>query len=393
MIFRGKYAGEALTVSLKPGVVSLLFGTDEVLTYDRAGRLWRALHDGTSARRGLDGTFLLKHPASGMRRRQPAAAMSELIERCAGRVQALLTAIEAGQVVWEHAPPPELIPALQQAAGFDPAAAAASSAAYRRVYDPVGILPPDQYIALVLQATIGCSFNTCTFCDFYRNRRFRIKSEVEFREHAQAVREFIGAALPMRRSIFLGEANALTIPLPRLVRLLQIARETFGPLPIHAFQDGFSGQRKQADDYRRLADLGLRRVSIGLESGHDPLLQFVRKPGSAAEAAETVRHLKQAGVAVNLIVLLGLGGATFAEAHRADTRALLAAMPLDAQDIVYFSELQPQPGSDYPGQVAAAEIRPLDAAELRVQQAAIEAGFQRPGGPRSARYDIGEFIY
>lgn len=283
---------------------------------------------------------------------------------------------------------------MDRAARFDGAAAARDRERFGRVYDPVGILPPDQYLALVLQATEGCSFNTCTFCDFYRGRRYRVKPPEEFRAHARAVREFLGDSLAMRRSIFLGEANAMAVPFARLHELMQIAQEEIGPLPMHAFLDAFTGHHKTVGELRALADLGLRRVSIGMESGHDPLLELVHKPSRAADVAATVAALKRAGVGVSLIVLLGLGGDRFAAEHAADSGRALAALPLGHGDIIYFSELVEHADVPYREQARAAGIRPLTPEELRAQREAIVAALPaRPSGPSVARYDIHEFIY
>ena len=96
---------------------------------------------------------------------------------------------------------------------------------YQSVYKPVGILPPDQYFSVVLQLTEGCSFNTCTFCDFYKNRLFKIKNPEEFNRHIENVIELIGPGLNLRRTIFLGDANALVVPMQKLVPLLNVVND------------------------------------------------------------------------------------------------------------------------------------------------------------------------
>lgn len=396
MVITAAYAGQRLTVSLKPTALSLMFGTTDVLTYDRGGRLWLALLGGRAFRRGLNGRVIEKWTADGITQRRHVApdAGAALLDRCAARSTALRADAAAGRVAWDMPPPSELTTALERAAGFDAASAAADAARFGQVYDPVGILPPDQYVAVVLQATTGCSFNSCTFCDFYKGRRFRVKNPAPFRAHAQAVKAFLGDSLSLRRTIFFGEANATAAPTERLLELMQIAREEFGPRPIHAFQDGFSGQRKSIAEYQALAAYGLQRVSIGLESGHDPLLEFVRKPSTSEEVAAAVATLKNAGVAVSLIVLVGLGGDRYAERHVADSVALLNSLPLGAGDLVYLSDLQPQPGTAYPAQAQAAGIRALDSTELQAQRRAIQSGLQfASSGPRVAPYNIQEFVY
>ncbi len=398
MVFRFTIHGEQVTISVKPGAISVMFGTYEVLTYDRGGRLWALVRNGYAYRRGLNGQVLEKRHVDSVliRRRLSDAEATDLIGSAAARMAALrdaLVVVEAARASMNGASG-EMLEMIERAACFDAAAHRADCATFVRVYDPVGILPPDQYMAVVVQATEGCSFNTCTFCDFYRDRRFRIKSPDEFRVHAQAVRAFLGDSLAMRRSIFLGEANALTVPTRRLEAFMEIAREEIGTLPIHGFLDGLTGRKKSVEEYARLGALGLKRVSIGLESGHDPLLAFVQKPSSAADVAETVTTLKQAGIAVSLIVLVGLGGDRFAEGHVADTVALINRLPLSAGDIVYCSTLVEPTRAPYSARIAEAGIRPLDTAELRAQRQAIVEGLRfGPSGPQIATYDIHEFIY
>ena len=81
------------------------------------------------------------------------------------------------------------------------------------LYGDVPILPPDQYSSLVLLATDGCIYNQCTFCGFYRDVRYRMRNQAEqFREHVQNAVSYHGGGLTARRSIFLGQANALVGP-------------------------------------------------------------------------------------------------------------------------------------------------------------------------------------
>ena len=397
MLFSGALGSTLLTGSLKAGSLAVMFDSIESLTCDRAGRLWSRWTGGHAFRRGLDGRVLEKWQENGHRRRRwlTVAQAAPLLDESAARMRSLGESIAAGRVKWIIAPEAgELAGVIDRAAQFDARAAARDRERFDAVYDRIGILPPDQYLSLVLQATTGCSFNTCTFCDLYAAQRFRIKSDRAFRAHVRAVRAFMGESIRMRRSIFLGEANALTIPFDRLVSLMTIAREEIGEQPVYAFLDAFSGTQKSVDEYRRLAALGLKRVSIGLESGHDPLLEFVRKPGAAQDAVETVSALKSASIAVSLIVLVGLGGDRYAESHVSDTVAVLNAMPLGKGDIVYFSDLIEHESTPYPALARAADVRPLTAAEMNHQRQAIRSGLRfGPGGPVVSKYDIREFVY
>ena len=167
-------------------------------------------------------------------------------------------------------------------------------------------------------------------------------------------------------------------------------------LPLFAFIDAFHVERKSVADWQELRALGLARVYIGMESGHDPLLRWMNKPGDAADVLDAVTTLKAAGLQASVIILLGAGGQPYADGHVRDTTALLNAMPLGKGDLVYFSDFVVHADAPYAALAVAAGIEPLPSAALRAQENAIRAGFtahdvQQP--PQFARYDIGEFVY
>jgi hypothetical protein len=133
-----------------------------------------------------------------------------------------------------------------------------------------------------------------------------------------------------------------------------------------------------------------------MESGHAPLLRFLKKPGQPQDAIDAARTMKQAGIAVGVIVLLGAGGHKFADQHVRDTIKALNAMALDMDDLIYFSELVVSEGMAYAQDAYQAGLRPLTHQERIAQQAAIERGlrFSQQGGvPHMSRYDIREFVY
>jgi hypothetical protein len=378
-----------ITVRIRPQVINLLVD-DEAPSYsfDLAGRLIGAFAGGVNYRRGLDNRVLSKwRDSHGMRQRRwllPDEARRFLTEvyELARRV---------AQATDE--------PGLAVLQGWDFAALQADASHFGEIYRPVSILPPDQYLALVVQATEGCSYNRCTFCDFYRDRPFRVKSADELRAHIAAVRAFFGPALGLRRSLFLADANALVAPMSRLRAWLDvIVEERISPAGagIYSFMDAFNVHRKTLDEWSELADHGLRRVYIGMETGDDGLLRWLRKPGTAADVTDAVSLLKGAGVAVSVIIMTGVGGERYAEAHVCGTIAALNAMPLGAGDIVYFSPYVTHPGSEYDAIAETEHVRPLSDAAIAAQEVAIRAAL-RPHDPmhppQLSRYDIREFIY
>lgn len=405
MVLFGKWQNRSLTISSKPNCLTVSLQQDAgatVFSYDAAGRLWTAMLAGVSYRRGLDGKIVAKWGATPESRQRrwleagEARALEETARDLAYRLQLDM-----------HGGPVELNGVLDQigtefianAGSFSESAYATDIARYHQVYKPVGILPPDQYMAVVLQATEGCSFNTCTFCNFYRDRPFRIKTPESFREHVRAVAAFLGEGMSLRRTIFLGDANALVIPMPRLLPLLDIIHEDLDVEAlggIYAFLDGFSGERKSAADFAALARRGLKRVYVGMESGSARLLQFLKKPGNPDDVIAAVRNMKSAGVAVGIIVLLGAGGQAYAREHVVDTIAAINAMGLDLDDIVYFSELIESEGLEYTRDAFDARLQPLTPQERLRQAEQIERAlvFSEEGGtPHISRYDIREFVY
>jgi hypothetical protein len=405
MVCLGAWQGKSLTVTVRPNCLTIGLGGPaqaDVLSYDGEGRLWTAMLDSVAYRRGLDGKVIARWEGPGRThdRRWLADAEARRLEAQAQRTAAeLWQALRAGSASLSEPLPAAGWQALEQAAAFDAGRVAADMAAYRRIYRPVGILPPDQYMAVVLQATEGCSFNRCTFCSFYKDRPFRAKAPDEFLTHARAVRDFLGRGLSLRRTIFLGDANALVLPMAQLRPLFQAVHEVYDVQQlggIYAFLDGFSAERKIAADYGALAGLGLRRVYVGLESGHAPLARFLNKPGQPAEVIRAVQAMKAGGVAVGVMVLLGAGGHEYAAPHVADTIRVLNALALGLDDLVYFSELVAGEDVPYTQAAYAAHLRPLSPAERQAQGEAIEAGlkFSPAGGtPHISRYDVREFVY
>lgn len=405
MVILGKWRQQSVTLSFKPNALTISLDGQEgprVFSYDLYGRLWTAMLRQVSYRRGLDGKVVAKWIAPdstrGRRWLQPEEA-DRLLAEGADTAGHLLQAIQTGEILLSEKPTGSDLTFLSRAAAYQAEIAAADARQYHKVYKPVGILPPDQYMAVVLQLTEGCAFNTCTFCTFYRDRPFRIKKLPEFRDHIASVKQFLADGLNLRRTIFLGDANALVTPMPQLTALLDEVHnaldvEKLGG--IYAFLDGFSGEKKSRDDYAQLARLGLKRVYIGLESGDPELLSLLKKPGRPADAITAVREMKAAGVAAGLIVLLGAGGHQFERSHVIETIRVLNDMPLDADDLIYFSELIESEGMLYVQSAFEARLQPLSSDERILQGEMIQNGlrFTHAGGtPHISRYDIREFVY
>ncbi|MDO9085939.1 MAG: radical SAM protein [Anaerolineaceae bacterium] len=403
MVHIGNWDNKTITVSQKNNCVTISIETakeTQVFSFDKAGRLWTALLKKISYRRGLNGNVVAKWNSDRdilHRKWLNEQEKSNLLSKAHSTIQMIVDSL----LVKDYFLPPlttKTVSELMHLAKVGVDFYQDDLQDYHSIYKPVGILPPDQYISFVLQLTEGCSFNKCTFCTFYRDRQFRIKQPQEFENHINGVINFIGDGLSLRRTIFLGDANALVVPTNKLIPLIEVIHrhldvEKLGGL--FAFLDGFSGERKNAQDYKNLFQLGLKKIYIGLESGNNQLLKFLNKPGTAKEALNAVRLIKSAGISVGIIILLGAGGKQYQAAHITDTVDIINQMGLDADDLVYFSELIESEGLTYTQNAFNTNLIPLSSAETQLQRKFIEENliFSERGTPHISTYDIRDFVY
>ncbi len=401
---------EALTIS----IAELL-----VYTFDLAGRLYGLFDHDVNVRRGLDGRMLARWRDANHQRARRWLDESEteaIMTRMRQDVTSVVGAFRMqGRDNRDNDDAKSMtLKIMQHALAFD---YDTDVQRFRHIYRPISILPPDQYQALVLQATEGCSFNTCTFCALYRDRPFRIKTPEEFATHISEVISFFGPGISMRRSIFLADANALVIPQRRLLPFMEQISHVFHLVPaeappsmrykwlrqnplakqgVFAFVDGLSAERKDIEAFQELRQFGLRRVYIGLESGHEPLLAWLQKPSTAADMVDAVQRMKRAGLNIGVIVLLGVGGRSFAEGHVRDTATALNAMPLDGGDIIYFSPFQPDPAAPYLRIAQQAGIELPSSAFMEQQRHQILSALTLPpppNGPKRVPYNLADFVY
>jgi hypothetical protein len=269
----------------------------------------------------------------------------------------------------------------------------ADAARFLAASGPVGILPPDQYLALVVRVTEGCSWNACTFCGLYRDVPFRWKRPDELRAHLAALREYFGPSIALRRSIFLGDANALCLPHHRLLPSSMRSPRPPRDAPL-SFVDAWTGQRKSAAEWRDYAVFGLRWVYVGLETGDPGFMAWFEKFGSPQDAVDRSgaargRHRRRRDRASRR------RGLALRRGSRGADRGSPDAMRLGPDDLLYFSEYVDEPGS----RTAAARPPPRPAAALarnaELRQSILAdlrlADPTRP--PQSATYDIQEFVY
>ena len=392
----------------------------EVYSFDLAGKLLSLWNEGGTYIRTLDNRIIKKKKLSNQCgtwkniQELDKPEKRAVIERVGDYFRDVLRRLEKEEVeTWSDEP------SRQQALGqvknwlklvvdWDYARLEDERKRFRAVYSPVTILPPDQYLALVLQATEGCHWNHCTFCHFYRKTSFRIKSENEFEKHLQAAKDFFGAAIRLRQSIFLGDANALVLPQSKLLKMMDRINETFpmsaphsgdhespGFRGIYSFLDVFTGDKKTEKDFGQLRERNLRRVYVGVETGCNELLRFLNKPATAKQTLEVCLAVKGAGLSLGVIIMIGIGGSRFLHRHIEQTADLVNLMGLGVGDILYFSPFLESTSMEYSLRAAEAGIGSLTEQERESQLNAIRCAlnFKELQKPKVSLYDIKEFVY
>ncbi len=226
------------------------------------------------------------------------------------------------------------------------------------VYEGEVYRPPSEARSLILQATLGCSWNRCTFCGMYRNKRFRVRTLDELERDIDAVLPYYRHA----RRIFLADGNALCVPTADLVAILERLYERFcdlervgvygGPIDIH---------EKSDEELARLHDAGLGIVYLGLESGSAEVLERVKKGGTPQMMIDGARKVREAGIALSAIVINGLGGRELTEEHAVATGETLTAM---APDYIGCLTLMVHPRAPIAAAVDAGELTLLTPDEV-----------------------------
>jgi len=185
------------------------------------------------------------------------------------------------------------------------------------------IRPPSEADSLILQATIGCTHNKCTFCGTYRNEAFRMRDLNELYEDMALAKSYYGTV----KRVFLADGNALVMPTTRLREILVHLKSVFPELQrVGIYARANDILRKSVEDLRELFSLGLKIIYVGLESGSDDVLYFVNKKCSREEAVEGCLRAQKAGMKLSTIILLGLGGKKWSDAHAYESACMLNAI-------------------------------------------------------------------
>jgi len=193
-------------------------------------------------------------------------------------------------------------------------------------YEGIIIRPPSEAESLILQITVGCSHNRCTFCPTYKAKRFRIKT---FEEIKEDIDEAAQSGWAIER-VFLTDGDALIIPQPRLMEIMGYLNERLPRLRrVGIYANAKGVLKKTADELRELKEAKLGIIYLGVESGDEVVLDRVRKGATYERLLQAGKRVKEAGIKLSVTVLLGIGGRERSREHAIATGRLLTEMDPD----------------------------------------------------------------
>ncbi len=190
-------------------------------------------------------------------------------------------------------------------------------------YEGMIYRPPSEAYSLIIQVTVGCSHNRCTFCSMYKDKRF----------HIRQVEDVIADLTEMRRyyrridRIFLADGDALCLSNSKLLRILESIKSLYPECGrVSAYASAKDILRKTPAELTALRDAGIGMVYVGAESGSPEVLRRIQKSGTREEIIDGVRAAEDAGIRASVTFISGMGGQELWQEHAEMSASMLSAM-------------------------------------------------------------------
>ena len=188
--------------------------------------------------------------------------------------------------------------------------------------------PPSESSSLLVQATVGCPHNKCTFCMVYKNEpKFRIRPVTEIKEDLLWAQQHMGSQI---KTVFFPAGNTIIMKTKDLVEIFSYTKDLFPDVQrITVYGSSQYIIRKTPEELKQIHEAGLTRIHVGLESGDDTVLSMVKKGATAEEHINAGKMIKAAGIELSEYVVLGIGGKQYSAQHIQATIVALNAIDPD----------------------------------------------------------------
>ncbi len=236
------------------------------------------------------------------------------------------------------------------------------------------IRPPSEANSILLQVTVGCSRNKCTFCGTYLEERFRIKPDSIIMDDI----EFAAQHCRRQRRVFLCDGDALIIPQKRLLNILQTIKNRLPWVTrVGTYANAKSLNMKTLEELETLKSLGLGIVYMGLETGDDITLKKINKGAMSSQMIDMGKKAKQAGFKLSVTVLLGIAGRQRSHRHAQETGRVLSAID---PDYIGALSLMPIPGTPLFKDLQAEKFSLIEPDEMLAELRTMIAGTHLSSG-------------
>ncbi len=229
------------------------------------------------------------------------------------------------------------------------------------IYDPRTriVLPPSEEKdkTLLLEVTRGCQWNKCTFCNFYKDVPYSVKDISEVKQQADLVKKILEDNSIKINRIFLACGDSLSAEYPHLLEIIKYAKDTFPMIDrVSTYASTGSILKHGSEKLKALKEEGLTIVYWGIETGSDNLRRFVRKSGTANDLHQAGEELAKSGINLSAMIMIGLGGEQYYEAHVKETANVLNRLH---PRYIAFLNTEAYPGTPYE-KMSKEIITPLD---------------------------------
>ena len=191
-------------------------------------------------------------------------------------------------------------------------------------YEGTVYRPPSEAYSLIIQVTIGCAHNRCTFCNMYREKQFRIRTKEEIMRDLDECRRYYG---PNVRRIFFADGDALVVKTEVLLELLAYVKKLFpGCERVSSYGTARDVHAKSEEELKALAAAGLELIYLGAESGDDRVLEHINKNVTAEQIITAGQKLKRCGLKTSVTLISGLGSRAGIREHAIKSAELISEM-------------------------------------------------------------------
>jgi radical SAM superfamily enzyme YgiQ (UPF0313 family) len=187
-------------------------------------------------------------------------------------------------------------------------------------YDEPVFRPPAEAKSVIVQATIGCSYNKCVFCEMYTSKNFKVKKL----EEVESDIDILALSYHDVKKIFLADGNAFVLSANKLTPILTSINEKFGKIQrISTYALPKDILTKSESELKALRNLGLKLLYIGIETGDDELLKYINKGETFQSTLAGITKAQDAGIETSIMILNGLGGKKYSEQHAINSAIII----------------------------------------------------------------------